>query len=116
MLTDNGYYFDRLNLNRAPPSVDFMQLGGHAEVFEIAVGEDAPIENKALQEADNDGLLDEDVLIVAIEQPEDEPPITPKGGTRIEAGDILTVYSASGATPDVTDVFGHFEDHPAARR
>jgi len=99
-----------------PAIIDFMQLSGNAEVFEIAVAEDAPITGKTLQEADSEGLLGEDTLIVAIEQPEDEPPITPKGGTRIEAGDILTVYSASGATPEVTDVFGHSDDHATARQ
>ncbi|WP_440007948.1 potassium channel family protein [Halomicrococcus sp. SG-WS-1] len=100
---------------KRPAIIDFMQLGDSAEVFEIAIAEDAPIAGKTLQEADDEGLLAEDVLIVAIEQPGDEPPITPKGGTRIEAGDILTVYSASGATPEVTDVFGHYEDHDAGR-
>ena len=102
---------------KRPAIIDFMQLGDSAEVFEIAVAEDAPITGKTLEEADREGLLTEDTLIVAIEQPgEDAPPITPRGGTRIEAGTILTVYSASGATPEVTDVFGHYEDHDAARR
>ncbi|RBI61328.1 TrkA family potassium uptake protein [halophilic archaeon] len=100
---------------KRPAIIDFMQLGGHAEVFEIAIAEEAPIAGKTLQEADDEGLLAEDVLIVAIEKPGNEPPITPKGEARIEAGDILTVYSASGATPDVTDVFGHYEDHDTGR-
>ncbi|WP_135827233.1 potassium channel family protein [Halorussus ruber] len=101
---------------KRPAIIDFMQLSGNAEVFEIGVAEDAPIAGKTLQEADNEGLLGDDTLIVAIEQPGDEPPITPKGGTRINAGDILTVYSASGATPDITDTFGHYEDHEATRQ
>jgi len=101
---------------KRPAIIDFMQLGGNAEVFEIAVSEDAPITDKTIQEADREGLLTEDTLIVAIEQPGDEPPITPKGGTRIKGGSILTVYSASGATPDITDVFGHYEDHDTGHR
>lgn len=99
-----------------PAIIDFMQLSDNAEVFEIAVAEDAPIAGKTLQEADSEGLLGEDMLIVAVEQPGDEPPITPKGGTRIKAGDLLTVYSGTGATPDITDVFGHYEDHNTTRR
>ena len=100
-----------------PAIVDFMQLGEDAEVFEITVTENAPVTGKTLREADSEGLLGEDTLIVAIEQPgNDKPPITPKGGTRIEAGDLLTVYSATGATPEVTDVFGHYEDHGTSGR
>lgn len=94
-----------------PAIIDFMQLSHKAEVFEIVVAEDAPLAGKTLQEADKEGLITEDMLVVAIEQSGDEPPITPKGGTRIKGGDLLTVYSGSGATPDVTDIFGHYEDH-----
>lgn len=96
---------------KRPSIIDFMQLSGDAEVFEISVGEEAPIAGKTLQEADTEGLLPEDMLIIAIERSKDKPPITPKGETRIEAGAILTVYSASGATPDTTDIFGHTGDH-----
>jgi trk system potassium uptake protein TrkA len=98
-----------------PAIIDFMQLGGDAEVFEIAVAEEAPIAGKTIEEADRAGLLDDDMLIVAIEQPGDEPPLTPRGETRIEAGTILTVYSATGAMPGVTDIFGHHEDHDGRR-
>nr|WP_282957101.1 hypothetical protein [Haloterrigena salifodinae] len=44
-----------------------MQLSGNAEVFEIAVAEDAPIAGKTLQEADSEGFLGEGLLIVAVE-------------------------------------------------
>ena len=44
----------------------------------------------------------------------DAEPITPRGDTRIESADLLTVYSATGATPETTDVFGHYEDHTKA--
>lgn len=101
---------------KRPAIIDFMQLGGAAEVFEIEVAEDAPIAGKTLAEADADGLLSDDMLIIAIEQSGDEPPITPRGGTEIEAESVLTVYSESGATPAVTDIFGHLEDHDLAQR
>ena len=101
---------------KRPAIIDFMQLGGNAEVFEIVVSEDAPIAGKTLQEADAEGLLPEDMLVVAIEESGDDPPITPRGGTRIEGGTVLTVYSASGATPEITDLFGQYEDHETARR
>jgi trk system potassium uptake protein TrkA len=94
-----------------PSIVDYMRVGDVAEVFEITVAENAPIAGLTLGEADQQGLLDEDTLVVAIEREETEAPITPRGDTRLEQGDLLTVYSGRGATPDVTDVFGHYEDH-----
>jgi trk system potassium uptake protein TrkA len=94
-----------------PSIVDFMRIGEEAEVFEITVDVDAPIAGKTLREADEADLLSGDTLVVAIERNGEGPPIAPRGNTTIEAGDLLTVYSRSGATPAVTDIFGHAEDH-----
>ncbi|MFC6733381.1 MULTISPECIES: TrkA family potassium uptake protein [unclassified Haladaptatus] len=96
---------------KRPAIVDYMHVGEQAEVFEISVTEDARIAGKTLQEAAGEGLISDDILIVAVERNGDGEPITPRGKTRIEAGDLLIVYSGAGATPDVTDIFGHFEDH-----
>lgn len=96
---------------KRPSIVDFMRIGEQAEVFEITVKENGPIAGKTLQEANENGLVGSDTLVVAIERNGEGEPITPRGNTRIEAGDMLTVYSAKGATPNVTDVFGHTEDH-----
>lgn len=93
-----------------PAIVDYMRIGDRAEVFEIRVAENAPIAGKTLIESADEGLLSDEVLIVAIEREGQDPPLTPRGGTPIEAGDLLTVYSAFGATPELTDVFGHSED------
>ncbi len=93
-----------------PAIVDYMRIGDDAEVFEIAVTEDAPIAGKTLQEAAQADIIPEDVLIVAIEREDEEHPVTPRGQTRIEEGDLLTVYSGFGADPELTDLFGHFED------
>jgi len=96
---------------KRPSIVDFMRIGEQAEVFEITVEDTAPIAGKTLQEANQTDLLGTDVLIIAIEREGTGEPITPRGDTRIQSEDLLTVYSASGATPAVTDVFGHTEDH-----
>ncbi|QSG15244.1 potassium channel family protein [Halapricum desulfuricans] len=92
-----------------PAIVDYMRISEEAEVFEITVTEDAPIVGKTLQEAAA-GDLSDDILVVAIEREGTDKPITPRGNTRIEAGDLLTVYSAVGANPEITDIFGHYED------
>ncbi|MHC3380769.1 potassium channel family protein [Haloarcula sp. H-GB5] len=96
---------------KRPSIVDFMRIGDQAEVFEITVTPDAPIAGKTLEEANTEGLIGGQTLIVAIERNGDGDPITPRGDTRIEANDLLTVYSGDGATPEVTDIFGHSEDH-----
>jgi len=96
---------------KRPSIVDYMRIGDRAEVFEIAVESDAPIVGKTLREANEAGLVGDEMLIVAVERDGEGDPITPSGNTRIEAGDLLTVYSGEGVTSDVTDVFGHTEDH-----
>ncbi|EMA22967.1 potassium channel family protein [Haloarcula amylolytica] len=96
---------------KRPSIVDFMRIGEQAEVFEITVTPGAPIAGKTLQEANTEGLIGGQTLIVAIERNGEGDPITPRGDTRIEANDLLTVYSGDGATPEVTDIFGHAEDH-----
>lgn len=88
-----------------PSIVDFMRVGEDAEVFEIAVEDGAPLAGLTLAEAGSEGVLPEDLLVVAVDRDGDGDPVTPRGATRIEAGDLLTVYSATGATPDVTRVF-----------
>lgn len=94
-----------------PAIVDYMRIGDEAEVFEITVTENAPIAGKTLNEAAQSDLLTEDILVVAIERERDTQPITPRGNTTIEEGDLLTVYSGIGAAPEITDIFGHYEDH-----
>jgi len=94
-----------------PAIVDYMRIGERAEVFEIEVTADAPVAGKTLTEIGEADILTDDTLVVAIERNGQGPPITPRGGVTIEAGDVLTVYSAVGATPAITDAFGHDEDH-----
>ncbi|MCU4717009.1 potassium channel family protein [Halapricum hydrolyticum] len=93
-----------------PAIVDYMRISEEAEVFEITVTGSAPIAGRTLQEAAQEGYLTGDTLVVAIEREESDKPITPRGDTRIESGDLLTVYSAVGADPEITDIFGHYED------
>jgi len=95
---------------KRPAIVDYMRISDEAEVFEIVVEPEAAIAGKTLAEAAGGDLLDDDLLVVAIERDGEGEPLTPKGNTKIEAGDTVTVYSGRGATPDITDVFGHHED------
>jgi len=96
---------------KRPAIVDYMRISDEAEVFEIVVEDGAKIAGQTLAEAATAGLLDDDMLVVAIERNGEGEPLTPRGSTRIQDGDVVTVYSGRGATPEVTDVFGHHEDH-----
>lgn len=94
---------------KRPSIVDYMRVGDDAEVFEITVTENAPVVGRTIGGLAEEGHLD-DLLVVAIERDDDDP-MRARGDTVIRSGDLLTVFSESGATPEVTDVFGHREDH-----
>ncbi|WP_227353852.1 potassium channel family protein [Haladaptatus salinisoli] len=86
------------------PSVkDFMHLGDNAEVFEITATKGSEIVGTTLREADERGLLGDDVLIVAIQR--GQSVITPRGETEIRTGDLVTVFSKRGFAPDVMELF-----------
>ncbi len=86
-----------------PQVKDFMHLGGPAEIFEITVTADAPLAGLTLQDAGEKGILQDDVLVVAVEQDGEAHPA--RGNTRIEAGDTVTVFSGRGFDPAVLKLF-----------
>ena len=88
-----------------PSVVDFMHIGEKAEVFEVVVDEGAPIAGRTIAEAAEEELLADENLVVAVEREGTDGPVTPRGETAIHAGDILTVYSGTGVTESVLDVF-----------
>lgn len=73
------------------PLTDYQSLVGDAELIELTVDEAAPITGYTLERAIDEDLLDEETLLVAIER--DDTTITPRGGTKIRANDIVTVFS-----------------------
>jgi len=90
--------------DRASPSVmDFVDLAGDAEVVELTVHEDTPITGLTLEEANAEGLIDDDLLIVALER--DGDVMTPRGETVPEAGDLITVFLQSGQSESVETLF-----------
>lgn len=81
-------------------------LAGDADVIELVVHEKAPIAGKTLEEANEEGLIPSDVLVVRIDR--DGDGITPTGATTIEAGDFVTIHSRSGIDEQTLEVFsGH---------
>lgn len=87
------------------PSVkDFMTLAGNAEIFEITVTEDSPVAGKSLREADEQGIIPNEVRVVAVEREHEVAPA--HGDTILEAGDLVTVFSMEGVTAAVSEAFG----------
>lgn len=78
-------------------------LAGDADVVEIIVRDKAPIAGKTLKEANEEGLVTADVLVVRINR--EEETITPTGETKIEAGDFVTIHSRSGLTDETLEAF-----------
>lgn len=89
--------------HESPAVTDLRSLGGEAKVFDLTVADDAPIGEMTLKEADEAGLLDAETLVIAVER--DGTVITPKGGTRIEPDDLVTVFCPTGDRQSLTQVF-----------
>src|SRR5699024_906019 len=87
-----------------PSMTDFMTLAGNAEVASFTVGENAPIAGYTLREANQKGLIGENVLVVAIER--GDAILTPRGKTTIEPDDLATVFSRDGVSDDLLAPFG----------
>lgn len=82
---------------------DFISLTGGAEVVELSVSGGAPVAGLTLEEANSDGLLGDDVLVVAIER--DGEIITPRGQTTIREDDLITVFSQRGRVDELVHSF-----------
>ena len=82
---------------------DFISLTGGAEVIELSVSAGAPIAGRTLEEANADGLIGDDVLVVAIER--DGEVLTPRGSTTIEVDDLITVFSQRGRADELVESF-----------
>ena len=82
---------------------DFVTLTGGAEVVEVTVDRESPIAGRSIESAAAEGVLDDEVLVVAIER--DDAVITPRGGTEIRPDDLLTLLSRCGVTDETLSAF-----------
>ena len=88
---------------QAPSITDFVHLAGDAEVVELTVHEGAPITGMSLREANADGLLEDGLLVVAVER--EGEVLTPHGETVLKPGDLITVLVHDGHGDRVESVF-----------
>ena len=84
---------------------DIVSLSGGAEVVDVTVSKDAPIVNTTLREANEQSLLGNEVLVIAIERGEEM--ITPKGDTVIRSGDLISVFARDGVPESTLESFGN---------
>lgn len=84
---------------------DFMTLSGEAEVAELTVGEDAPVVDMTLEDIKQEGLLDEEILVITVER--DGRVITPQGETTLQPGEIVSLLSPKGIGSNVLEAFGY---------
>ncbi|WP_231186727.1 Lrp/AsnC family transcriptional regulator [Haladaptatus sp. DYF46] len=82
---------------------DLISLSGKADIVEVAINPDAPVAHKTLREIGEEGLIDENLLVIAIER--DESVLTPKGNTRIQPNDVVTIFSRTGISDQVYQSF-----------
>ncbi|MFC6906585.1 winged helix-turn-helix transcriptional regulator [Halalkalicoccus tibetensis] len=73
---------------------DFMSLAGGSEIVEITVQDEAPVTGSTVAEAVEDGIIDNQILLIAIEREGDI--LTPHGNTTIQAKDVVTLFSRGG--------------------
>jgi DNA-binding Lrp family transcriptional regulator len=92
------------NVPKGPSLTDFMSLAGDAEVVEFTVSEGAQIANMTIEQAVNEGLLADEMLVVGIERGGDV--LTPKGETVIQTGDVVSLFSKSPLKKDSLEAFG----------
>ena len=88
---------------RRPAIQDSMQVGARGEIFELTVDEGAPIAGLSLIDADSEGFLPQETIIVAIVRDGDLH--IPRGESDIRVGDTVTIFAKNGASDNVTDAF-----------
>lgn len=86
--------------SRRPQTLtDFMSLAGGSELVEFTIPEDAPIARKTIEQAAEEDLIDENVLVVSIER--DDEIITPKGKSTVRPDDVLTLFVIGRSTEEI---------------
>lgn len=100
--------------DRAPSAViDFQAVAGGGELVEFTVSETAGIAGMTLEDAHQEELLPEKVLIVGIER--DGSHVTPSGETHIQPGDLVSVFSPETLPERLVTAFDS-DSHPASEQ
>lgn len=88
---------------RYPNVSDFIELDHRTELVDLTVTAEAPMSGELLNTAMERGLLPEGSLVVALTR--DGEIRAPRGDTRIEAGDEVTVFTDDATLADTVQAF-----------
>lgn len=89
------------NAVRRPKIKDFNTLSGEARIFKATVSSDSSIAGTSLEQAKKEGLLPEDVLIIAVER--GGKTLVPSGSTELQEDDDLTIFSKKWPPAEILD-------------
>lgn len=104
LLQDEHYRpYGPFGSNAGDASREPFGYGTDDEVIAVTVEADAPLDGKTLQEANEAGLVGENVLVVAVERK--GATTTPKGDTTLRADDLVKVYSSTSVPADTLEAF-----------
>ncbi len=82
---------------------DSLHLASGVDLFEVTVTQDAPLVDLSLADAVDQGILDTDLLVVAIER--EGRVLTPRGDTVVRADDVVTLVSNHGEPESILAPF-----------
>ncbi|MDJ1430922.1 Lrp/AsnC family transcriptional regulator [Halostagnicola sp. A-GB9-2] len=100
---------------RLEPLADYISLSGGAEIVEVTVHQEAPLAGRTLEQAVDEGVLEDRTLVVAIER--GDSIITPHGETEVRPNDVVTVFSPSGNNgPELRGFQGPNEEFGSSTR
>lgn len=85
------------------PPTDFISLAGDSEVVEVTVRTNAPLSGLTLEEAGQQEMLSDDILVVTIER--EGTVLTPRGDTTIQSDDVVTVFAQAGVDDGTLNAF-----------
>jgi DNA-binding Lrp family transcriptional regulator len=87
-----------------PSLTDFVSLAGDAEVVEFTVSEGAAVAGLTIEQAVDEGVLVDEMLVVGIER--DGEVLTPKGDTELRVGDVVTLFGRDAIERETLEAFG----------
>lgn len=89
----------------ARPVTGVADISADADVAEAPVAENAAVAGKTIQAATEEGLITEDLLVIAIDREDGENTETPAGQTTMQAGDVVTLFSRTGIADESLRAF-----------
>lgn len=93
-----------LNLTLLPEAQDVTSLQDREQILEVTLKDDSPLAGRTLREAAEENILPKTLFIVSVERGDER--FFVHGATRLEAGDVLTVYSREAVKRDQLKIFG----------